>query len=63
MRIKEVKKIECQIKGNIASCGEKIYYLPNSKNYLKTKISPSNGEKWFCSEKEAQENGWRKPKN
>ena len=62
-RIKEVKKIGCQIKGNISSRGEKIYHLPNSKNYLKTKISTSRGEKWFCSEKEAQENGWRKPKN
>ena len=63
VRIKEVKKIKCQIKGNISSRGEKIYHLPNSKNYLKTKISTSKGEKWFCSEKEAQENGWRKPKN
>jgi len=23
----------------------------------------SKGERWFCSEKEAQENGWRKPNN
>ena len=62
MRIKQVKKIGCQIKGNISSNGEKIYHLPNSKNYLKTKISPSKGERWFCSEKEAKANGWRKPK-
>ena len=62
MRIKQVKKIGCQIKGNISSNGEKIYHLPNSKNYLKTKISTSKGERWFCSEKEAKANGWRKPK-
>ena len=63
LRVKEVKTIGCQIKGNISSRGEKIYHLPNSKNYQKTKISSSKGERWFCSEKEAQENGWRKPKN
>ena len=62
-RIKEVKKIGCQIKGNISSRGEKIYHLPNSKNYLKTKISSLKGERWFCSEKEALENGWGKPNN
>ena len=63
VRIYEAKKIGCKIKGNISSRGEKIYHLPNSKNYLKTKISSSKGERWFCSEKEAQENGWRKPNN
>ena len=61
--IYEAKKIGCKIKGNISSHGEKVYHLPNSKNYLKTKISSSKGERWFCSEKEAQENGWRKPNN
>ena len=62
VRIREAKKVGCHIKGNISSNGEKIYHLPNSKNYLKTKISPSKGERWFCSEKEAQTLGWRKPK-
>jgi len=62
VRTKETKKIGCQIKGNISSSGEKIYHLPNSKNYLETKISSSKGERWFCSEKEAQALGWRKPK-
>ena len=63
VRIYEAKKVGCKIKGNISSRGEKIYHLPNSKNYLKTKISSLKGERWFCSEKEAQENGWRKPNN
>ena len=62
VRIREAKKVGCHIKGNISSNGEKIYHLPNSKNYLKTKISPSKGERWFCSEKEAQTLGWRAPK-
>ena len=33
-----------------------------SRNDLKTKISTSKGERWFCSEKEAQAFGWRKTK-
>ena len=43
VRIHKSKKIGCKIKGNISSRGEKIYHLPNSKNYLKTKISSSKG--------------------
>ena len=62
IRVKAIKKNGCVIKGNISSNGEKIYHLPNTKSYFKTKISTSKGERWFCSEKEAQSHGWRKPK-
>ena len=58
-----LKRLVVKLKEIFHPRGEKIYRLPNSKNYLKTKISSSKGERWFCSEKEAQENGWRKPKN
>lgn len=50
---------ECQIKGNISSSGERIYHLPGQENHAKTKISESKGERWFCSEAEAQAAGWR----
>lgn len=50
----------CQIKGNISSDGERIYHLPDQMHYSRTKISPSKGERWFCSESEAQAAGWRK---
>ena len=62
IRVKAIKKNGCMIKGNISSNGKKIYHLPNMKSYYKTKISSSKGERWFCSEKEAQAHGWRKPK-
>lgn len=52
---------ECNIKGNIS--GEKIYHLPGCTSYEKTTIDESKGEKWFCSEKEAIDAGWRKAKN
>ena len=53
----------CNIKGNISSSGEKIYHLPGCGSYAKTKIDESRGERWFCSEEEAQAAGWRKALN
>ena len=52
----------CAIKGNINSQGERIYHVPGGQYYDKTTIDPANGERWFCSEGEAQANGWRKSK-
>ena len=53
----------CNIKGNISTkTGEKIYHLPGMEYYTRTKISPEDGERWFCTEAEAVANGWRKAK-
>ena len=52
----------CDIKGNISSKGQKIYHIPGNINYEKTKINENKGERWFCSEEEAQMNGWRRSK-
>lgn len=48
----------CMIKGNISSSG-RIYHLPGSAAYDKTQIDESRGERWFCTEAEAQAAGWR----
>lgn len=53
----------CTIKGNISASGEKIYHLPGCGSYAKTQIDASHGEKWFCTEAEAQTAGWRKALN
>ena len=53
----------CNIKGNINSEGEKIYHLPNCQSYFQTKIDENRGEKWFCSEGEALDAGWKKANN
>jgi len=53
----------CTIKGNINAQGEKIYHLLGCGSYSKTTIDESRGEKWFCSESEAQSAGWRKAGN
>lgn len=54
----------CDIKGNISyKTGEKIYHLPNQEFYSETEINPDYGERWFCTEQEAINNGWRKSNN
>jgi endonuclease YncB( thermonuclease family) len=52
----------CNIKGNIGSGGKRIYHMPGSSSYGPTKIDESKGERWFCSEAEAEAAGWRGPK-
>jgi len=53
----------CVIKGNITRDGRRIYHRPGQKHYAQTRISPSRGERWFCSEAEAQKAGWRASKS
>lgn len=50
----------CPIKGNISDNGH-IYHPPWSPWYAKTKVSKDKGERWFCSEREALDAGWRAP--
>lgn len=51
----------CPIKGNINRQGERIYHVPWSPWYSRTKVSLEQGEQWFCDEGEAIEAGWRAP--
>ncbi|MCV2890671.1 thermonuclease family protein [Ruegeria aquimaris] len=50
---------ECAIKGNINSKGQRIYHLPGTEWYDRTRINETKGERWFCSEAEARKAGWR----
>lgn len=54
----------CEIKGNISTkkSREKIYHVPGQRFYEVTVIDPQKGERWFCTEEEAQDNGWRRAK-
>jgi endonuclease YncB( thermonuclease family) len=47
----------CNIKGNISSNGNRIYHLPGTTWYSRTKINEAKGERWFCSEEEARAAG------
>ncbi len=53
----------CNIKGNISAKGECIYHVPGQKFYSQTKISAGKGERWFCSEAEALQAGWRRSRS
>ncbi|MDF1598242.1 succinoglycan biosynthesis protein exoi [Mesorhizobium sp. YIM 152430] len=54
----------CDIKGNVSvDTGERIYHVPGQPYYHDTVISMDKGERWFCSEAEARQAGWRKARN
>lgn len=48
----------CSIKGDLGAEGERIYHLPGGAFYPGIAIDPDRGERWFCSEDEAQAAGW-----
>lgn len=50
-------KTECDIKGNLRA-GQKKYYLPACRYYGQVIVDLSYGDVWFCSEKEAQDEGF-----
>src|SRR5690606_32629673 len=50
---------DCKIKGNIGSSGDRIYHVPGGRFYAKTQISIARGERFFCTQNEAQAAGWR----
>lgn len=54
----------CKIKGNVSiNTGERIYHVPGQEFYSITEISSRYGERWFCSEAEAQQAGWRRARS
>lgn len=48
----------CPIKG-VVSGDAKTYVLPWSPSYERTKVRTNRGERWFCSESEARQAGWK----
>ncbi len=50
----------CRIKGRVARDGARIYLLPGTPDYARADIAADHGERWFCTEAEAQAAGWRK---
>jgi endonuclease YncB( thermonuclease family) len=56
----EAPSPECVIKGNVNRKGERIYHLPGQLNYAQINMSKGLGERWFCTEAEADAAGWRR---
>lgn len=48
----------CPIKGQVAG-QSRVYVLPWASSYDRVKVREARGERWFCSEAEAQAAGWR----
>ena len=52
---------DCKIKGNISyNSGRRIYHMPGDRDYERTRITTSRGERYFCTEAEARAAGWRR---
>ncbi len=51
---------DCVIKGNISRQGARIYHVPGQRGYFATRIRTGKGERWFCTEDEARNSGWRR---
>ena len=53
---------KCDIKGNVSiETGERIYHMPGGNSYAKINMNVP-GKRWFCSEEEAKDAGWRPAK-
>lgn len=51
------------IKGNVDQrSGELLYHVPGSLFYSTTVVEPGQGDRWFCTEAEAQALGWERSK-
>src|SRR5688500_2786038 len=50
---------ERDVKGNITDKGDRIHVIPGSQADGMTRFNCATGERWFCSEMEAVEAGWR----
>ena len=42
--------------------GDRVYHTPDSPWYERTEIDATKGERWFCTEQEAVDAGWRSPR-
>jgi endonuclease YncB( thermonuclease family) len=47
----------CPIKGRVRG-HERVYLLPWATNYSRVRIRKSRGERWFCTQDEAEAAGW-----
>jgi hypothetical protein len=59
----EIPPPGCSIKGNVSAAGNKFYHTPDQKSWAGIKIQLEKGERWFCNETEALNNGFKKSVN
>lgn len=49
----------CPIKAVIAAEGAHVYYVPTDPDYGSITLDPAKGDRLFCSDDDARQNGWR----
>ncbi|HZQ05825.1 MAG TPA: J domain-containing protein [Anaerolineae bacterium] len=50
---------DCRVKGDVDQpTSARLYYLPGDVVYDNVTIDADLGERWFCNEEDAQQNGW-----
>ncbi|MFN7222756.1 MAG: thermonuclease family protein [Paracoccaceae bacterium] len=54
----QIAPADCLLKGNING-SNRIYHRPGQRDYAATRIDPSKGEAWFCTENDAVAAGFR----
>jgi len=51
---------ECSIKGNLDRNDKRYYHRPGFKYYEATVVNLNHGDRWFCSEEDAQKAGFKR---
>ena len=51
---------QCRVKAVIGADGRRVYYLPGDQRYEQTRISFRRGGRWFCSQGQAYQHGFRR---
>lgn len=50
----------CDVKGIVSNKGERVYLVSSDPEYANIVVDPFRGERWFCSDDEAELAGWRR---
>lgn len=53
-------KVGCQIKGNLDRLDKRWYHLPSFRHYEQVIVNPEHGDRWFCTEEQAQTAGFKR---
>jgi endonuclease YncB( thermonuclease family) len=59
-RDSETPSAACRIKGTVTADGKRLYFGPLDHGFDSIKIDPERGERWFCSDDQARQAGWRR---
>lgn len=51
-------EVGCQIKGNLDKWDHRWYHLPSFRHYDQVVINLAHGDRWFCTEEQAQTAGF-----